>query len=507
MKRILLPASGAILATGLLAAGLAGTAQADDTLSADQLASDAKAAEILDFWTKADNAALKSAKAYYWDNKDVKKIVSKGGYTADGKPGSTAPIGEEKKSTVKSQNVNLPKTIGKVFFEGRDGNLYWCSGTSIQAKYRNLVATAGHCVYDIAGNDEVVSRWVFVPGYYQGKAPWGIYVGKQAFTHYDFDVYEDFDRDYAFVTVYNGIGGVLNAATKVTYEEYQAAKAKGQATDVKATEISKADYDKGQNGPDKVYYDSKPGEDAKVVGPDHPGAVVEKIEVTKAKYEAAKALGTGRGQGFQWGDPLEEQVDKAKYDAAPEDSRRTDAAGNYFVTHYYVQKWSVPGKDAKYYRLDFYVISHKIKSVGRLGDNVGGQGFAWNQPTGKYVRTFGYPSNPHPDGSKPYSGVTPKWVYGKTGAKATKVPSLKIEEHISLKGAVTGGFNGSPWLLKYNNAKRLGYVNGVTSVLYDTDGNDRWDYLSSPYFDGETNTVYTAAANVWSGDITWGLPK
>ncbi len=50
-----------------------------------------------------------------------------------------------------------------------------------------------------------MDKWVFVPGYYQGKTPWGIYVGKTAYTHYDFDVYEDYDRDYAFVTVYNGI--------------------------------------------------------------------------------------------------------------------------------------------------------------------------------------------------------------------------------------------------------------------------------------------------------------
>ncbi|WP_051760903.1 hypothetical protein [Herbidospora cretacea] len=54
-------------------------------------------------------------------------------------------------------------------------------------------------------NKATLDKWVFVPGYYQGKTPWGIYVGKQAFTHYDFDVYEDGDRNYAFVTVYNGL--------------------------------------------------------------------------------------------------------------------------------------------------------------------------------------------------------------------------------------------------------------------------------------------------------------
>ncbi|HLU75136.1 MAG TPA: hypothetical protein VKZ82_23360, partial [Nonomuraea sp.] len=135
-----------------------------------------------------------------------------------------------------------------------------------------------------------------------------------------------------------------------------------------------------------------------------------------------------------------------------------------------------------------------------------GQGFAWNQPTGKYVRTFGYPFAKHPDGSKPYTGKTPKWCYGKTGPAKTKAAKYKVEEHTSLKCAVTGGYNGGPWLFKYSNAKRLGYVNGVTSLLHDTDGNDRWDHISSPYFDGETAQVYNAAKNVWSGQIT-PMPK
>ncbi|MER7504051.1 hypothetical protein AB0L05_05150 [Nonomuraea pusilla] len=507
MKRILLPAGGAVLATGLLAAGLAGAAQADPSVDPAALAaSEKQAAEILDFWTKSDGEALRGATAYYWDNKNVDKIVQKGGYVADGKPGLKEPIGAEKKVAVKSQNVNLPKSVGKVFFEGRDGKLYWCSGTSIQSNYRNLVATAGHCVYDIAGNDEVVSRWVFVPGYYQGKAPWGIYVGKQAFTHYDFSTYEDFDRDYAFVTVYNGVGGVLNQAVKVTYEEYKAAQAKGQATDIKATEVDVKEYEAAVKDPTKYpYYDMKPGTAKKVTGPDYPGAVVDRLEVSKETYETAAKKGTGKGTGLIYGDPIVEQVDQATWDAYKGlGDKSKDAAGNLLITHYYVQEWFVPGSDAKYYRLDYFVFQHVIKDVGRLGDNVGGQGFAWNQPTGKYVRTFGYPYAKHPDGSKPYSGVTPKWCYGKTGAKATKVPSLKIEEHISLKCAVTGGYNGAPWLLKYSNAKRMGYVNGVTSVLYDTDNNDRWDYMSSPYFDGETAAVYNAAANMASGSI---IPK
>ncbi len=66
---------------------------------------------------------------------------------------------------------------------------------------------------------------------------------------------------------------------------------------------------------------------------------------------------------------------------------------------------------------------------------------------------------------------------------------------------MTPGFDGGPWLTQYNNGKRLGYVNGVASTFADQDGNDRIDYITSPYFDGETAAVYQAARNVWSGKI------
>ncbi|MGP4098697.1 trypsin-like serine peptidase [Nonomuraea sp. KM90] len=529
MKRILLPAGGAILATGLLAAGLASTAQADDTVSSDVLAAEAKAIETVEFWTASNNAALKGAIAFNPDALEVSKIKSGGGYTSDTKPGSTAPIGEEKKAAVKVQNVNLPKTIGKVFFEGRDGKLYWCSGTSIQAQYRNLVATAGHCVYDIAGNDEVVSRWVFVPGYYQGKAPWGIYVGKQAFTHYDFDVYEDFDRDYAFVTVYDGIGGVANNSTKVTPSEYKAHIAKGGKGYVKETPITEKEFAEGyakygDAGPYKskladptVETVAKPADAAAkiedYIATGVNGVQLTGVEVTENTYKAAPA-GLDNGAKFERLS-TEVPISKEAYDAlvtAKGDGKFLgslrvvkNAAGTetaWFKTQYYVKKWVKSTAVMKYWVEDYFVVEHLIKSVGRLGDNVGGQGFAWNQPSaGKYVRTFGYPYGPHLDGNRPYTGVTPKWCYGKTASKALLIPSKKVEEQQSLKCAVTAGYDGGPWLYKYSNSKRLGYVNGVTSLIADTDDNKRYDTITSAYFDGETNVIYKAAAAVWSGKL------
>ncbi|MEW9532038.1 serine protease [Microbispora sp. NPDC049125] len=418
MKRTL--AFGGIVATaGLLAAGLSAPAQAAGDVSSTPLsATGIQAKNIAAFWLAENAANLINATPYNVETKVVAKHVSKGGPAADSKPGVVPAIGDEKKTVSKSKNVNLPKTTGKVFFadgwkwvqHGRYGwfpeavNPHWCSATSVQSAYHNLVATAGHCVYDTASNKATLNNWVFIPGYYQGKTPWGVYVGKQAFTHYDYDVYEDGDRDYAFVTVYNGIkfpaGGFADLWQFIKEHKWDELK----------------------------------------------------------KYA-----------GFQ-------EVDYATYKAYKDE----DA-----LPHY-----TYGGK--------FYV--WKFADAGRLGDNVGGQGLAYNQKIGQPVFVFGYPSGKHPDGNQAFSGKTLKWTYGKTfGATSS---SIKAEELQGVKSSFTGeGSLGSSWLLKYSNTRRLGYLNGVTIGVSDTDGNDRYDTSVSPYFDGELYGVYSAAKNLWSGSI------
>ncbi|MFI6815269.1 hypothetical protein ACIBG7_22875 [Nonomuraea sp. NPDC050328] len=572
MKRILLPAGGAILATGLLAAGLAGAANAapdEGTLEAHLAQRAAEVQDTINFWTKSNNEALRQATAFHYDYKAVKKIVQKGGYNPDGKPGVVPAIGEEKKAAVKVHNVNLPKTIGKVFFQTRDGKLYWCSGTSIQSNYKNLVATAGHCVYEDLKNEEVVSRWVFVPMYYQGKTPAGIYVGKQAFTHYDFTTYEDYDRDYAFVTVYDGIKGGENGettkATELSKSEFLAYKGSKY---IKESEIKEADAAKtlakanelaakyNASGKIEAGYTAT-GEEIEAAGPvvsktvANPadkvadnyvgdGKVNIKLEVNLETYNAA-VNGNQNGNRYS-GTPQPEidfadlkhlkglsfkRVTESEYNAfvaaknagqEPNAAAFTSASGKvkigdktvdfaatpggYWIVRTYVNQWYKQSSTTTYYFRQYFKVELSMAHVGRLGDNVGGQGFAWNQPTGKYVRTFGYPFAQHPDGSKPYSGVTPKWCYGKTQGKGPVTPSTyKVEEQIALKCAVTGGYDGGPWLLKYSNAKRLGYLNGITSLFLDNDGNGRIDNITSAYFDGETALVYNAAKNVASGKI------
>ncbi|GAB2448860.1 hypothetical protein GCM10027187_15160 [Streptosporangium sandarakinum] len=501
MKRILLPAGGVVLASGLLAAGLAGTANAAPDWASDTMAKDAPSAqEVANFWLAKNGESnnLAKATAYNVETKATTQLKAGGGYTADGKPGLAAPIGEEKKTAAKVKNINLPKTIGKVFFEAPDGSLKWCSATSVQSKYHNLVATAGHCVYDDKANGSVMGKWVFVPAYYQGKAPYGVYVGKTAFTHYDYSVFNDRDRDYAFVTVYNGVqigGGTAKEVSKAEYEKYNGAK---------NTKVEEITYDQFKacltNLTGDCWADDKTADNpADKVGPDYPGAVLERKEVSKGEYERA---GIGRGNGNKLGDPVVENVTRTeflKYEGPGEKAK--DSNGNFTITHYFVQKWVKPATSKKYYKTTYFIIDGFIKDAGKLGDNVGGQGVAWNQKTGQAVWVFGYPALPHPDGNKAYTGVTPKWCYGKTSGKVYVSAAEKVEEHIGLKCAMTEGADGAPWLIKYSNAKRLGYVNGVTSLFGDQDKNGRFDLSTSPYFDGETATVYNQAAAVWSGSI------
>ncbi|MFF3672122.1 trypsin-like serine peptidase [Microtetraspora malaysiensis] len=158
----------------------------------------ATAQQVATFWLADAGANLKNATPYAVQT--AVRAARGGGGGPDGKPGYVPPL-----QGPTSPEGKLPTTSGKVFFVGADGQPHWCTGTAMQSAYLNVVATAGHCVYDTEGYNFTLDKWVFVPGYSEGTTPFGLYVGKQASAHYDFDVYKDYDSDYAFVNVYNGV--------------------------------------------------------------------------------------------------------------------------------------------------------------------------------------------------------------------------------------------------------------------------------------------------------------
>jgi hypothetical protein len=479
-----------VAASALLGSSLVTSAQASSDIKTVPLASNASEAySIAQFWLDSNGAALKKAKEYKYDYKITgDKLQVKGGPAPDSKPGTTAPTGYGKVTTTKVKNINLPKTIGKVFFVDAKGAYKWASATAIASKYGNLVATAGHVVYDTASNGDTLDKWVFVPGYYQGKAPWGLYVGKQAFVHYDLAVYEDYDKDYAFVTVYNGFKfGGEEKVSPTSYASWTGDKY------VKTVEVSKDDCDKINLN--LGYCKVVDGTADQAAGPATPGAVVTAKEVSKATYDAA---GVGPGIGNKLGVPVTESVTQTVYDAyTGVGTKLPQNPQGFFITHYFTQNWVVPGKAAKYYTFEYVI--QKVADAGTLSSNVGGQGFAYNQARGKTVFAFGYPAAEHPDGNSPYTGVTPKWSYGKTYTALNS--KLKAEESIGLKSAMTGGADGGPWLWQYSSTKRVGYWNGVTSWFGDNDNNGRIDFIASPYIDGEAKAIYSTAAAAWSGKI------
>ncbi len=99
-------------------------------------------------------------------------IPDLGGYDAS----SSAATGDFTPANVTA----YPQRIqGKVFFRVGSDN-FTCSGTVVESAGRNLVFTAGHCVYDQVSG--FVDEIAFVPGYENGPTLYDTYSGLQWFT-------------------------------------------------------------------------------------------------------------------------------------------------------------------------------------------------------------------------------------------------------------------------------------------------------------------------------------
>jgi V8-like Glu-specific endopeptidase len=78
-------------------------------------------------------------------------------------------------------------TTGKVFFSDHNGGNWVCSASLVNSPAKNVVITAGHCVYGTAGGElpagETWHRnWVFAPDYSNGWAPFGFWTARQLWT-------------------------------------------------------------------------------------------------------------------------------------------------------------------------------------------------------------------------------------------------------------------------------------------------------------------------------------
>lgn len=207
MKRILPPLCGAA-AVASLVIGATVPAHGYEITVTTPLASKAKVNSVLAYWLRNGGRPLADATPLSAPTRIAATPVTTEGAAPGGVRGVVPASAGVKRAGEPTRNINLPRTTGKVFFVGSDGRPHWCAGTSVQSDHRNLVATAGHCVF--AGSRSGTSarpyrNWIFIPGYVGGGTPWGVYAGARAFTHSDFTRYGDLDRDYAFVSVHTGV--------------------------------------------------------------------------------------------------------------------------------------------------------------------------------------------------------------------------------------------------------------------------------------------------------------
>jgi hypothetical protein len=106
----------------------------------------------------------------------------------------------------------VARTTGKVFFTlGRHD--FTCSASTVAGASPDVVVTAGHCVKD--GTGAWAANWTFIPGYSNGKAPYGIYTARGFYIASQWSSQGDNSYDVAFVDVNPAVvGGVRVPAVR-----------------------------------------------------------------------------------------------------------------------------------------------------------------------------------------------------------------------------------------------------------------------------------------------------
>jgi V8-like Glu-specific endopeptidase len=118
--------------------------------------------------------------------------VAKGAPVTYGKPAPVPDIDLYATSEAPVSN------IGKVFFS-LGGRNYVCSANSVSSTNGSVVATAGHCVH--SGKGKYASRWIFVPAYQNGAAPYGQWAATSFSAPTQWTKGGDITYDTAFVKV------------------------------------------------------------------------------------------------------------------------------------------------------------------------------------------------------------------------------------------------------------------------------------------------------------------
>ncbi|MEU7378847.1 MULTISPECIES: trypsin-like peptidase domain-containing protein [unclassified Streptomyces] len=116
-----------------------------------------------------------------------------------GPHGMTGPFEEPEPLGVTAVTSRTPQSarVGALFGADKADDLagnHFCTASVVHSPRRDLVVTAAHC---LSGDSDLV----FVPGYRDGRAPYGVWKVKQRFLPDDWTAHQDEDSDMAFAVI------------------------------------------------------------------------------------------------------------------------------------------------------------------------------------------------------------------------------------------------------------------------------------------------------------------
>jgi V8-like Glu-specific endopeptidase len=126
-------------------------------------------AEVRDYWTPARM-------------RDARPIDNRLEDPAAARRTPAAAAQDSRRTAQPADSSTYPgRTHGKVFFTIPGFGDFLCSGTVVRSGGRNLVLTAGHCVYDDISR-QFATNWMFAPGFRDGRKPFGEWVARHLAT-------------------------------------------------------------------------------------------------------------------------------------------------------------------------------------------------------------------------------------------------------------------------------------------------------------------------------------
>jgi V8-like Glu-specific endopeptidase len=101
--------------------------------------------------------------------------------------------------TPTAEPATFGKRVGALFSHDTKGD-HFCTASAVDSPGRNLIVTAAHCVHSGAGGG-YLSDLVFVPGYRDGNAPYGVWKVKAQFVDERWAKESDPDLDVGFAVL------------------------------------------------------------------------------------------------------------------------------------------------------------------------------------------------------------------------------------------------------------------------------------------------------------------